>query len=195
MKKSPLHWLVVSTATCAFLKVPNTYAKAGEGYDLDPDTQIRIGIKKRSKNCSKKTKSGDRLSVHYVGKLYKNDEQFDSSRDRQEPFQFTVGRQNVMKGWDQGLLGMCIGEVRKLVIPSNLAYGEVGALPDVKSGATLIFEVELLDILPDGIEYDDDDNSYYGSISGDKLREQMELNRVFNGNSNVRRYPHADHEF
>ena len=99
-----------------------------------------------------------------------------------------------MKGWDQGLLGMCIGEVRKLVIPSNLAYGEVGALPDIKSGATLVFEVELLDILPDGIEYDDDDNSYYGSISNDKLREQMELNRVFNGNANVRRYPHADHD-
>lgn len=96
-----------------------------------------------------------------------------------------------MRGWDQGLLGMCVGEVRKLTIPANLAYGDVGALPDIKGGATLVFEVELLEILPPGIEYDDDDNEYYGTIGDDKLREQMSLNRALNTNDNVARH-HAE---
>ena len=93
-----------------------------------------------------------------------------------------------MRGWDQGLLGMCVGEVRKLTIPANLAYGDVGALPDIEGGATLVFEVELLEILTPGIEYDDDDNEYYGNIGDDKLREQLSLNRALIANANVAKH-------
>ena len=66
--------------------------------------------------------------------------------DRNQPFDFTLGRGMVIKGWDQGLVGMCIGERRKLVIPSGLGYGDNGSPPKIPGGATLVFEVELLDI-------------------------------------------------
>lgn len=82
---------------------------------------------------------------------------FDSSREREAPFYFTVGAGEVIKGWDMGMLGMCIGEKRKLIIPSNLAYGEVGAGIDVPGGATLIFEVELLNIIEKANERGDED--------------------------------------
>lgn len=80
-------------------------------------------------------------------KKKKKIKKFDSSRDREVSFQFKVGVGQVMKGWDLGLLGMCIGEKRKLIIPPHLAYGDVGAGYDVPKGATLVFEIELLDIV------------------------------------------------
>ncbi|XP_066026528.1 peptidyl-prolyl cis-trans isomerase FKBP2-like [Pocillopora verrucosa] len=70
--------------------------------------------------------------------------QFDSSIPRGEPFVFTLGVGQVIKGWDQGLLNMCEGEKRKLVIPSDLGCGDRGAPPKIPGGATLVFEVELL---------------------------------------------------
>ncbi len=72
--------------------------------------------------------------------------EFDSSIGRNDPFTFTLGVGQVIKGWDQGLLEMCEGEKRKLVIPSDLGYGDRGAPPKIPGGATLIFEVELLKI-------------------------------------------------
>lgn len=83
--------------------------------------------------------------MHYTGTLEDGTE-FDSSLKRKEPFIFTLGRGQVIKGWDQGLLNMCEGEKRKLVIPSDLGYGDRGAPPKIGPGATLIFEVELLKI-------------------------------------------------
>ena len=82
---------------------------------------------------------------HYVGKLEDGTE-FDSSIGRNEPFVFTLGVGQVIKGWDQGLLDMCEGEKRKLIIPSHMGYGDHGAPPKIPGGATLIFEVELLKI-------------------------------------------------
>ncbi|XP_071487042.1 peptidyl-prolyl cis-trans isomerase FKBP2, partial [Diadema antillarum] len=79
------------------------------------------------------------------GKLEDGTE-FDSSIPRNQPFDFTLGAGQVIKGWDQGLLNMCEGEKRKLVIPSDLGYGDRGAPPKIPGGATLIFEVELLKI-------------------------------------------------
>ena len=84
--------------------------------------------------------------MHYTGKL-ESGEEFDSSIPRGEPLAFTLGAGQVIKGWDQGLLNMCEGEKRKLVIPSDLAYGENGAPPKIPGGATLIFEVELVKIV------------------------------------------------
>lgn len=86
------------------------------------------------------------VSMHYTGKLYSNGKKFDSSLDRDQPFEFTLGSGQVIKGWDQGLLGMCIGEKRRLTIPSDLGYGDRGAGSDIPPGATLVFDVELLEI-------------------------------------------------
>lgn len=107
--------------------------------------KLQIGVKKRVENCSRRSKSGDTLHMHYTGTLDDGTE-FDSSIPRGEAFVFTLGVGQVIKGWDQGLLNMCEGEKRKLVIPSDLGYGERGAPPKIPGGATLIFEVELLKI-------------------------------------------------
>lgn len=90
-------------------------------------------------------KNGDKATVHYTGTL-ENGQKFDSSLDRGQPFEFSLGAGQVIKGWDLGVLGMKIGEKRKLVIPSSLGYGERGVPGAIPENATLIFEVELLKI-------------------------------------------------
>jgi FKBP-type peptidyl-prolyl cis-trans isomerase len=90
-------------------------------------------------------KSGDTIAVHYTGTLT-DGTKFDSSVDRGEPFEFTIGAGQVIKGWDEGLLGMKVGEKRTLTIPSDMGYGSTGAGNDIPPNATLIFETELISI-------------------------------------------------
>jgi len=92
---------------------------------------------------------GDYVDVHYTGWLYdeaapdKRGEKFDSSIDRGQKFQFTLGAGQVIKGWDQGVTGMLIGEKRELTIAPEMGYGSRGAGNVIPPGATLVFEVEL----------------------------------------------------
>ena len=88
---------------------------------------------------------GNLLSVHYKGTLL-NGTMFDSSYNRGTPFQFPLGMGRVIQGWDQGVKGMKVGGKRKLVIPSDLAYGAAGVPGAIPPNSTLVFEVELLDV-------------------------------------------------
>jgi len=93
----------------------------------------------------KRADNGDIVIVHYTGML-EDETKFDSSIDRGQPFSFTLGLGKVIQGWEQGVLGMQIGEKRKLTIGPRLAYGEAGRPGTIPTNATLIFEVELLEI-------------------------------------------------
>lgn len=97
------------------------------------------------KGSGREAHVGETASVHYTGWL-KDGTKFDSSVDRGQPFQFRLGAGRVIKGWDEGVVGMNIGSKRKLIIPPNLGYGARGAGRVIPPNATLIFDVELLDL-------------------------------------------------
>ncbi|KAJ7961617.1 Peptidylprolyl isomerase [Quillaja saponaria] len=106
-------------------------------------TELQIGVKHKPQSCDLKAHKGDRVKVHYRGKLT-DGTVFDSSFERENPIEFELGTGQVIKGWDQGLLGMCVGEKRKLKIPAKLGYGPQGSPPTIPGGATLIFDTELV---------------------------------------------------
>lgn len=101
--------------------------------------ELRIG------NGQKATGPGQFVTVHYAGRLEDGTE-FDSSHRRGEPFAFPLGVDYVIRGWDEGVVGMRVGGKRRLTVPPRLAYGEKGAGGVIPPNATLVFEIELLDI-------------------------------------------------
>ena len=107
--------------------------------DLKPGTGVEI-------------KPGQKAVVHYTGWLFaaaapeNKGKKFDSSRDHGAPFEFNLGLGEVIRGWDQGVSGMKVGEQRRLIVPASLGYGAAGAGGVIPGGATLVFDVELLAI-------------------------------------------------
>jgi peptidylprolyl isomerase len=96
------------------------------------------------KGTGPEAKAGQPVTVNYVGVLYKGGKEFDSSWKRSEPFAFTLGKSQVIKGWDQGVAGMKVGGRRELIIPAELAYGKSGSPPTIPPNAPLVFVVDLL---------------------------------------------------
>jgi len=112
----------------------------------DPEVResgLKIEVVSKPEACDRAAKNGDTLSMHYTGTL-EDGKKFDSSLDRNEPFKFQIGVGQVIKGWEEGVLGMCIGEKRKLIVPPALGYGDQGAGDIIPGGATLIFDIELI---------------------------------------------------
>ena len=109
-------------------------------------TESGLQIEEISVGNGESAVAGQFVSVHYTGWLT-NGSKFDSSKDRNEPFEFPLGQRNVIAGWDEGVQGMRVGGVRKLTIPPHLGYGARGAGGVIPPNATLVFEVELLEIL------------------------------------------------
>lgn len=90
-------------------------------------------------------KNGDRVGMRYIGKLQKNNKVFDSNK-KGKPFTFKLGSGEVIKGWDIGVAGMAVGAERRITIPAHHAYGSRGAPPDIPGGATLVFDVKVVEI-------------------------------------------------
>jgi len=91
--------------------------------------------------------AGDTVFVHYTGKLQSNGTEFDSSRKRGVPIDFVLGAGRVIKGWEEGIAGMHIGDKRQLIIPPDLGYGANGAGGVIPPNATLVFDVELMGLV------------------------------------------------
>jgi FKBP-type peptidyl-prolyl cis-trans isomerase len=125
---------------------PNTNAPTkvtGDGVKTESGLQywdIKVGLGPFAKD-------GDHVKVHYTG-WFTSGKKFDSSVDANQPYEFTIGKGEVIKGWDEGVTGMKVGGKRQLRIPPELAYGEAGFKTIIPPNATLIFDVQLLAVTP-----------------------------------------------
>jgi len=139
--KAVILLLTLSTTGCYNKnKEPMKEIKSSSGLKSEVITQASAD--------AKSPKHGTQVKVHYTGWLEENGstgKKFDSSIDRGQPFSFTVGIGQVIKGWDEGVMQMKVGEKRRLTIPSHLGYGAHGAGGVIPPNATLIFDVELLE--------------------------------------------------
>lgn len=139
--------LLSAIAACGFAGVPDMPAAAAQETTVTTPSGLKIEDTKVGEGASPAT--GQTCVMHYTGWLYENGQKgrkFDSSLDRGEPFEFPIGTGRVIKGWDEGVATMKVGGKRTLIIPPELGYGARGAGGVIPPNATLIFDVELLDI-------------------------------------------------
>jgi FKBP-type peptidyl-prolyl cis-trans isomerase FkpA len=139
--------IVVGAAVLAVLVAACAQSQAPSGGSGGQEVTTPSGLKYQDAKVGSgaEAKAGQTVAVHYTGWLT-NGTKFDSSKDRGQPFNFRLGGGQVIKGWDEGVQGMKIGGVRKLTIPADLGYGARGAGGVIPPNATLVFEVELLDV-------------------------------------------------
>lgn len=139
------------------------------------DEEVTIEVVEKPTDCERKSKDGDLLAMHYTGRLEKDGSIFDSSHNRGQTFDFTLGRGQVIQGWEQGLKDMCVGEKRKLRVPAHLGYGDQGAGSVIPPGANLLFDVELIEIKQGDSEEEGDQGGsppdVFGMIDKDKNKE------------------------
>jgi peptidylprolyl isomerase len=145
-----------ATTTTPAATTPSTAKATSISKDLKTKPQIpkpkatkppkSLVVKDIVKGKGKTAKAGDTVTVQYVGVDYKTGEQFDASWDSGQPFQFQLGAQMVIPGWDQGVAGMKVGGRRELTIPPDLAYGPQGQPPAIAPNATLVFVVDLVSV-------------------------------------------------
>ncbi|KAJ7052510.1 hypothetical protein C8F01DRAFT_1170224 [Mycena amicta] len=112
----------------------------------DAPTELGIETTFRPDDCTIKAAKGDKIEVHYTGTLHSTGAKFDSSLDRGSPLPLTLGVGQVIKGWDEGLIGMCVSERRTLTIPSDMAYGSRGFGNIIPAHSALVFTVELVSL-------------------------------------------------
>lgn len=158
--------------------------------DSHEDDQLQVEIVSKPENCEQSLTSqkGNVLKMHYTGWLL-DGTKFDSSRDRGDPFTFELGAGQVIKGFDQGLIDMCVGEKRKLTIPPHLGYGDQGAGDKIPGGSTLLFDVELLQI-----EENNKPRNIFKEIDSDKdnLLSQDEVSEYIRKNEGEQSLDVAD---
>ena len=129
-------------------EAPEPAAEVSNTEAASPKTEPVTELKKEdlTEGKGKPAKTGDTVKVHYTGTLL-DGSKFDSSKDRDEPFEFELGAGAVIKGWDEGVVGMKPGGKRKLTIPADKAYGKAGRPPKIPPNSPLVFEIELIEIL------------------------------------------------
>ena len=150
---------LLASATAAVFLVPSaiTFAQAPSGAIAPPPSKMDAKVTQMEKIDTKvgngaEAVSGKTAVVHYTGWLYdpdaaeKKGKKFDSSLDRGSPFSFPLGAGRVIRGWDEGVVGMRVGGKRTLIIPADMGYGARGAGGVIPPNATLIFDVELLEV-------------------------------------------------
>ena len=135
-----------STSPTAAAKTPTSGALSKEPHITTPTgpAPTKLVTKEIIAGTGAEAKTGDAVSVNYVGALYKTGKVFDASWKRNETFPFTLGKGQVIPGWEQGVIGMKVGGRRELIIPPSLAYGAKGSPPAIPPNETLIFIVDLL---------------------------------------------------
>jgi peptidylprolyl isomerase len=133
-------------STTATAKTPTSGPLSKEPHITTPSgpPPTKLVTKEIIAGTGTEAKAGDTVSVNYVGALYKTGKVFDASWKRNEPFSFTLGKGQVIPGWEQGVVGMKVGGRRELIIPASLGYGAKGSPPSIPPNETLIFIVDLL---------------------------------------------------